>query len=887
MLFSLGEYVALCIAGVLTLEDMLRVVALRGKMMGDHCLTKTTGMLACNLAAEEVEEIMLENPELAQLNVACINSPGDCVVGGPLAQLDKLQMDCRARKVRTRLLNVPYAFHTAAMDPILEPLRSLGRSIRFGQPTIPVISNLHGRLSQDDLSSDYFADHARSPVRFADGLLSLQALIGKPVLDDALFLEVGPQPTLLPMLQATIVPSTCTYLGTLKKGRDAWASICDTLATISLRNIAVNWRELFVGTSAKVTSLPGHLLEGSKYLTPFREPHQAVDSYQNSQKSGADGLGRIKTGHHLLPWLNTMRSSTDELVLETDMTVLGPLISGHDVGGTLICPASIFHELVLEAAKSLLEPSETQVLVVSEMNFANPLIHVVTPEKTTFVTVDVCITRHSKTSSGSAGFRITSRSSKSSTGTLHCTGSVSQQTLNVDGSTWMRDQAVVARQSRHFSGVGKNHTSSFRTKLLYETIFTRVVKYSPDYQSLVCLSVADSNLEGFGSFEMPPSFCSKAGYVVHPVFTDTLLHAAGFVANLAVGPGGIGICAGVESIEIAYRDIDYSDSFEIYCSLLEIKGAILADTIALDRSGKVIAVARSMEFKKLQLSTFQQAMSRISSTAAAKSQEHGYGQYSTATPAKLQLQTGLDTPPMSDEAMSASTTETRSGSPFQDGTSQILKDIVLEVGGFAEQDIDYTKSLGDLGIDSLMQIEMASKLARLFPGQEGLSHHALSQCETLEQMESMLSAVLRPAAKRQLTKTLINDRKSQVPRESTSQSINPGAISFSDHRGPCNTINDSNMLPIQLHVGAGTEVPLCLFHDGSGQVGMYKRLHGHDRTTYAIFDPHFGNNSEKRQSHCSINQMAEEYVAAILSNPKHKSSPLILGGELNNPFFLL
>ncbi|GAB0138039.1 t1pks [Epichloe bromicola] len=877
---SLGEYVALCISGVLTLEDMLRVVASRAKMMGDHCLAKTSGMLACNLAAEKSKEIMLENPALGQLTVACLNSPGDCVVGGPLAQLDKLQAEFKTRKVRTKQMNVPYAFHTSAMDPISEPLRTLGRSIRFGQPTIPIMSTVNGRILRD-VSSDYFADHARNPVRFADSLLSLQMLIGKPVVGDSLFLEVGPQPSLLPMLRATVVSSTCTYLNTLQKGLDAWVSISDTLATISSSHkIAVNWREVFAGTAAKVTSLPGHLLEGTKFLTPFQEQRRKIDECKDSNKSAADGLSGTKTGYKLLPWLNKSGSSSEEIVLETDMTILGPLISGHDVGGTLICPASAFHELVLEAAEILLEPPETQVLVVSGICFASPLIHVPSSEQSAFLTVRVCVTRHSNSSSTAASFKITSRSSQTSIETVHCTGSVSVQNVNVEGSSWAKDEAIVARQSRYFSGVGKSHTSSFRTKVLYEAIFTRVVKYSPQYQTLVCLSVADSNLEGFGLFEMPHCSDSKADYIVHPVFTDTLLHTAGFIANLVVGPGEIAMCAGVESIEIAYRDIDYSDCFTIYCSLLEIKGAILADAIALQDSGKVIAVARGMEFKRLQLSTFQQAMSRISPTAALEPRGGEHVQYSKATPLKLQLQTGLDTPPMSDEAMSASPGEPRSGSLFQAGKSQVLKDIILEVGGFAEQDVDYTMPLGDLGIDSLMQIEIASKLTRLFPGQASLNHHALSKCETLEAMDDMLSAALRPLVKQHQPKVPIDvPKRDVITRQKLAlQSINTDAASSSVDPYPYSALHDAGILPTQLHVGAGTQVPLYLFHDGSGQVGMYKHLHGHDRTTYAIFDPHFGSNNNKRQFHCSVNQMAEEYVTAILSNPKQRSSPLILGG---------
>lgn len=851
--------------------------------MGDNCLANTSGMLACNLAPEKIAGIISESPALTQLTIACFNGPGDCVVGGPLAQLDTFQKDCKARKIRTKLINAPYAFHTSAMDPVLESLRALGRSVRFGQPVIPVISNVNGRLFQSSFSSDYFADHARQPVRFTDGLRSLQLLMGQPVLDGALFLEIGPQPTLLPILQASIHSSSSTYLGTLKKGRCAWTSLSETLAAISLRKTAVKWREVFTGTSAKVTTLPGHLLEGSNFLTPFQDPRQVSRNGCHQSTSGCNAPGRLRTGYQLLPWLDKDGSLSGELLLKTNTEILGTFIKGHNVGGTPICPASVFHELAIEATQILLEPPEDQVLIVSGMNFCSPLVDIQSSRGDAPLTVSVRVTKEGSFSAVGARFRITSCSStRDSVENLHCTGSVSVQNISVNTSHWMRDQAVVARQSCYFSGAGKDHMSTFRTKVLYDAIFTRVVSYAPEYQTLVYLNVADSNLEGIGSFEMPSGSDSQTGYLVPPIFTDTLLHGAGFIANLAVRSGEICICVRVESIEIAYRDIDFSDSFRIYCSLLEIKGAIHADAIALGSSGKVVAVVRGMEFKKLRHSTFQQALSRISSTVDVKCQSRNYVQYPTAALAKPQPQTSLDTPLTSDDVMAPST-EPCSGSQSHAGTSKVLKEIVMEVGGFAEQDLDYSKPLGDLGIDSLMQIEITSKLARYFPGQTGVRHYDLSQCETLEAMDDMLSSILQPSVSQQpLNRTLLGVSESEVntKEESCSQNSTDASTSSSTEcSSPVYAVDGSNILPTTLHVSTGNQTPLFLFHDGSGQVSMYSRLRGHDRTTYAFFDPYFGSSDENRRPHRSVNKMAESYISTILSNPKHRSAPLILGGK--------
>ncbi|KAK3695799.1 beta-ketoacyl synthase [Podospora appendiculata] len=854
---SLGEYAALCVAGVLTLEDTFRMVATRAKLMVDSCLPDASGMLACNLAAENAQQIISQNNKLADLTIACQNGVADCVVGGPLDEIDIFQQDCKARKVRTKILDVPYAFHTAAMDPILEPLRELGQSVAFGRPAIPVMSNVHGRLLEDDdLTGDYFALHARQPVRFADGLLSLQRGDAK-ALDGALFLEIGPQPTTLPMLRSSVTSESCTYLGTLKKGQDAWTSISETLAAISLLKTprAVNWREVFAGSLARVTSLPGHGLEGSKFMIPFKESRPAVDTVAVEPCTPEPEVeSRIKTGFKLLPWLNPNASSNGEVVLETELAILEPLISGHDVGGSPICPASVFHELAVEAAQTVLAPPDTQVLVVNGFSFASPLVYLPSQES------NIVMVRIRKHESSGADFKITSRSTGDLNEMVHCSGSVSMQALHTNASHWIKDEALVARQSRYFSGVGANYVSSFRTKVLYESIFTRVVKYSPEYRSLVYLNVADSNLEGIGSFEIP--FASQTGYITHPVFTDTLLHAAGFVANLAVRSDEIGICSRVGSLEIAYRDLDYSDSFTIYCSLLQTRGAILADTIASNSAGKVVAVVRGMEFKRLRLSTFQQALSRKSALAGADPQPPP-----SPPPEKLHLATGLDTPPTSGGVVNSPIDAL---APEEDAAlhatqiRQALKNIVVEVGGFAEHDIDssYTKSLDELGIDSLMQIEIVSKLARTFPNQTNtINHHALAECETLEALEDMLSSLL--AVQLPAPRIKVSGRS-----QTSDNTTTPFPLS-----SPPDT---QNTLPATLHTTPASNTPttpLCLFHDGSGQVSMYARMRDHDRTTYGFFDPFFS--TPQQRPHRSLHEMAAYYIAH-LSHLKH--TPLILGG---------
>ncbi|KAK3315849.1 hypothetical protein B0H66DRAFT_559875 [Apodospora peruviana] len=948
---SLGEYAALCISGALSLEDTLRVVASRAKMMVDHCSPNTTGMIACSLSPEKAQHLLAGNPSLSQLAVACRNSTGDCVVGGPLEQIDMLQktwkqitvfqedLNARGHKgVRTKFLNVPYAFHTAAMDPIADGLRDLGRTVKFREPAIPIVSNVHGRLfEENDFYWGYFARHAREPVLFAEGLQALQTKLDQPA--DAFFIDIGPHPTTLPMVRASLpMNPSSAFMGTLQKGQDAWTSLSETMAAISLRKFKtpVKWRDVFTGTSARVTSLPGHLLEGRTFLVPFQELTRQTQELTHEAKPPNPEL-RTRTGFYLLPWRRTTPSANkDELVLETDLTILGPLISGHDVGGTCICPASVFHELAMEAAEVALQPPSTQVSVVSGLGFASPLVYVPSKSQAETTATTVVLVRITKDLDGEADFKITSLSPSTDTETEHCTGTIFLQKLRLKSSSpspqWAKDEAIVARQSRHFSSssAAKTHDrgiSTFRQKVLYEATFTRVVRYAPEYQSLVYLDVADSNLEGLGSFRIPssPGFGSEAaadGYLTHPVFTDTLLHAAGFIANLNLatsvsGSEMIGICARVESIEIAYRDVDYKDTFSIYCSLLEIKGGatLLADAVALNSAGRVVAVVRGIEFKRLRLSAFQQALARHHHRPAAdKYPAIQTGTIPTLVQTAPSTTSGLDTPSSSGgEVLNTpiETTATNHLASAGNSIRQAVKDIVVEVGGFQPQQNDdntadeymYTKTLDELGIDSLMRIEIAQKLTHMFPAQlssGGVDHHALSVCDTLDEMEDMLSAVLVPPASSSVqedsslgltnTRTTLASSNTAISRridDIVSFTDTPLSSDYSDHHPVATssyttptTMSFTSQNPAVLCVSGEKTTPLCLFHDGSGQVGPYARLRGHDRTTHAFFDPYFGASpGVDERPFCSVNQMAEHYVSLLISTGSvDRIVPVILGG---------
>lgn len=819
-----------------------------------NCRLNQTGMLACSMSSSTAEKLFGDHERLSQLSVACKNSGNDCVVAGPLTVLSEFSKICGNIGIKTKALAVPFGFHSPTMDPIVGPLQDLGRSIRWSPPSIPVASNVYGRLFEvHDLQNDYFALHARQPVLFAD---TIQTFHAQKIFNNAVCVEIGPHPITLPILRKILPEGICSFVPTLQKDRESWTTISAALSQISLVADDIDWREVFVGSGARMTDIPGHPLQ----LTPFAIPYQEQSHRISSLRPRSEP--HTETGQCLLPKLLTSRSSDNNFVFETSTEVLGPLIAGHNVGGICICPASLFHELVLEAAQVAVVQSTGTVLKVYNMSFPAPLIYEPT-EGAKPVHVSIRRVNGFLKSADIAEIEVTIKTlGKGTKETLCCSAVALVKTTKELEHQFAKDTTIVSRQSRHLVNSNSLH-NTLRTKLLYETIFNRVVSYSAEYQALTSLSVSDSDLEGTGTFQLPAK-SHAIGCIANPVFTDTLLHAAGFVANLTVPAEEICICGQLESIEILYDRIDYSESFTLYYSLIDsVKGMIFADAFAVNSAGKVIAAVRGMVFKRLRLSSFQRMLNDSSVESrpeAALIQKE---------PTSMKASKAPFAPPAQGTRADAS-----SMPPNRQEIKIRFRRIIGEVYGAAEA-LDPNQSLAQLGIDSMMQIEITAKLKQAFP-RSSLDHDILFNCETLQESEDKLLSMFDSQPRQTDSKANF-----QTPNESTPTTRPPSSQGFlGNHLGDFEDRSPQTHItkptptkPTILHASSRLQTPLCLIHDGSGQSSMYRQIRSPDRSILAFHDPDFLSPSPQTTS---IEQMACRYVASL--SPLETPS-VIIGGS--------
>lgn len=254
---SAGEDVAACVAGVFGLEDGLRLIAERGRLMG--ALPREGRMIAIMTNEDRVRAAV--EPFPGEVSIATLNGPENVVISGRTARVEDVARAFEAQGVETRGLNTSHAFHSPLMDPMLDEFREVARSIRYAKARIPLVSNLTGALAGEELSGpDHWVTHIQKPVRFADGIAALHRL-GCDV-----FVEVGPKPTLARISQACLPAGSGTFLPTLHPGHDDWERTLLTLGELFVRGADVDWRAFDAGYGRRLVSLPTYPVRGQRYF---------------------------------------------------------------------------------------------------------------------------------------------------------------------------------------------------------------------------------------------------------------------------------------------------------------------------------------------------------------------------------------------------------------------------------------------------------------------------------------------------------------------------------------------------------------------------------------------------------------------------------------------
>ena len=286
---SVGEFVAATLAGVFSLEDALRLVAKRGALMQD--LPSGT-MMAVRLPADQLADQLPK-----EVSLAAVNSAALCVVSGPDEAIHALQEELENKEIVCRLLHTSHAFHSAMMDPAVEPFEHLLSQISLQAPEIPIISTTSGHpLTKEDATNPaYWAQHLRATVLFAP---AVEMLLKE---NNHVFLEIGPGQTLstLTRQHPSFTADHDVFSSSPHAKQDISPSIValDTLGKLWQKGIQIDWKHAYMNESRMRVHLPTYPFERKRYWFDALEP----STEESVETQSSNGVHHDHTNGHSIP----------------------------------------------------------------------------------------------------------------------------------------------------------------------------------------------------------------------------------------------------------------------------------------------------------------------------------------------------------------------------------------------------------------------------------------------------------------------------------------------------------------------------------------------------------------------------------------------------------
>lgn len=283
---SLGEYAALNAAGVISVNHTIHLVGQRGRILQSQCRAGTHGMVAVKSSVATIQRLAGGK----HFEVECLNSTKDTIIGGKSDEIDGLVELLTQSGQKCKKLNLPFAFHSSQVEPVLDPFETVANGVVFETPKIPVISSLLGQVVNRSgvFDAKYCRRHTREPVNF---LGAVQAAQRKGLLDaDTVCIEIGPHPVCSPSVASTLGTANI-MAASLRKSEDAWQTMCASLGVLHCNGLEIDWNEVQrdYASSHQLLELPASKFEMEDYEVDYPIPSSSASSFDSCFSDSEDG----------------------------------------------------------------------------------------------------------------------------------------------------------------------------------------------------------------------------------------------------------------------------------------------------------------------------------------------------------------------------------------------------------------------------------------------------------------------------------------------------------------------------------------------------------------------------------------------------------------------
>jgi len=735
---SLGEYAALQVAGVLSALDTILLVGRRAQLLVANCAVGTHGMLAVRASFATLESLISQIP----VEKACINGPEDLVFSGTVDHIEKLRETLATNGFKATKLNVPYAFHSAQVDTILDDFRAAAKSAIFHTPQIPVISTYTGSIinESDVFGPEYLSRHCRESVNFLGGVRS--AIQSGLVDEHTVWLEIGPHPVCSNMIKSILGKETIA-VPCLNRNDDPWKTVASSLSALFNVGVDIDWSEYHhaFSESHEVVSMPSYAFDDKVYWIDYKDNWTLTKGEKVAQKEVKPSLSTTSVQKIIQEKID---ADSAVVVAESDLAepLLRKVIEGHLVNGVGLCPSTLYADMALTLCDYAYRTARPQAgkpcVNVSNMETHKPLVLNLegsSPSQLIQIEAKLDFTK----GLGVINYRTISPDGKH-VDQAKC--DVTYEDSAMWTSEWERRKFLVQTRIDMLKAGGKG-IHQIQRGLAYK-LFSALVEYDDKFRGMEEVIMDSKGLEATSKVVFQAT--KKDGnFFLSPYFIDSLCHITGFImnANDAVdSKKQIYISHGWESLRFA-KEIDQDKQYRSYVKMQHVPGGgkmVAGDVYVFDEINDIVAVAGGVKFQcvpKALLDTLLSAKkanpSRAISAPAAQVKQQKTLQ--TTTKARM-LQPTIKASNMELEVTKKTKTSTQIDTQMTSNlTSKALLIIANEVGCETSELADPI-ALSDLGIDSLMSLSISGRFREELELE--FQSSVFNEMETVGQLKSFL-----------------------------------------------------------------------------------------------------------------------------------------------------
>ncbi len=891
---SLGEYAALHAAGVLSLTDTLYLVGQRARLLLERCEPNSCAMLSVSASAAIVRDHLARLGN-SSCEVACINSPMATVISGTAEDLARIRtnMTTQDANTRTKMLSVPFAFHSFQMDAILPEYKALASGVTYLPPKIPVASTLLASVVDVPgvFGEDYLAQQTRQAVDFYGGLNAVKSALKN---DDPVWLEIGPGPVCTSFVRATLSPPPARINHTIDANSSNWASVSKTLVAAYTSGVDVDWLAMHAPyeSSLELLALPTYAWDVKDYWITHTDKNSGALVPTTTADKTVSSEPFLTTTAQYLVHKALIPDGQIQITFRAGISDHGfmGVIDGHRMQQIGLASGTVFCDAAATVAKYGLEYSGSKKgVTASHLTFHDPKLLAPLTRDLVGIHGDLLTTATMESASADvvlATFKATSKSGES-----YDLGSVTVKYRSPDKAQADLDRMsffIKAKMDERIR-LSKEGSGHRMQPDVFFALFANAVEFSPDFRGVQEAYVAGDFQEAAATIKIR-SDPAGTRFTSSPYWGEALLHLAGFMVNgnPNTPPQLTYALMGYDSIE-QLVPIEPDKEYLTYTRISRWEGttAFCAAYVFDPQTSSIVMQAVDLCYQQFKRTTWRYILGTKPHAATAKPQD--------AISESVPLPTAKETKIVRDNLSAAVPMKQQRASKAQDsdkeeetpntgGFKVILDSLATATGSDPSEFTDDTE-LADIGVDSIMAIEVVAAvremgvdlpatfvfeyltigdLRRAFGGggQEDADTNDTSATPSSGDEDALLSPTSDdPFASVSPASSLVHVEKEELSELVNSDTSLPPSV---------------RITLLQGRPKAGS-TPLYMMADGTGTVASFIHLRPFKskQVVYAIDSPYLRCPS-RMNSTVGIEGVAKLVVDALVK--AHSTGPFVIGG---------